>query len=158
MYHKGKYIFTTLEQLALYDKRKLLQAKLNSIKAGEINDETLSVSSDILMAVVKSYNTLSEPEERRQLLSIIADIISFKQLQELIPGISRHQVTQAKKHKNQFGRGAAVPVSAGLPRERVDSAKVDHFLDFVTSSHIIQDLPFGTKNIKLDSGEEINIS
>ena len=155
---KVKEVITeTVRTLAPYDKRNLLQATLNSIEAGEINDETLSVSSDILMAVVESYNTLSEPGERRQLLSIIADIIPFKRLQELIPGISRHQATQAKKHKDQFGRGAAVPVSAGLPRERVDSAKVDHFLDFVTSSHIIQDLPFGTKNIKLDSGEAIVI-
>ena len=155
---KVKEVITeTVRTLAPYDKRNLLQATLNSLEAGEINDETLSVSSDILMAVVESYNTLSEPRERRQLLSIIADIIPFKRLQELISGISRHQVTQAKKHKDQFGRGAAVPVSAGLPRERVDSARVDHFLDFVTSSHITQDLPFGTKNIKLDSGEVIEI-
>ena len=155
---KVKEVITeTVRTLAPYDTRNLLQATLNSLEAGEINDETLSVSSDILMAVVESYNTLSEPRERRQLQSIIADIIPFKRLQELISGISRHQVTQAKKHKDQFGRGAAVPVSAGLPRERVDSARVDHFLDFVTSSHIIQDLPFGTKNIKLDSGEVIEI-
>ena len=127
---KVKEVITeTVRTLAPYDTRNLLQATLNSIEAREINDETLSVSSDILMAVVESYNTLSEPRERRQLLSIIADIIPFKRLQELIPGISRHQVTQATKHKDQFGRGAAVPVSTGLPRERVDSAKVDHLLD-----------------------------
>ena len=127
---KVKEVITeTVRTLAPYDTRNLLQATLNSIEAGEINDQTLSVSSDILMAVVESYNTLSEPGERRQLLSIIADIIRFKRLQELISGISRHQVTQATKHKDQFRRGAAVPVSAGLPRERVDSAKVDHLLD-----------------------------
>ena len=135
---KVKEVITeTVRTLAPYDKRNLLQATLNSLEAGEINDETLSVSSDIFMAVVESYNTLSEPGERRQLPSIIADIIPFKRLQELIPEISRHQVTQAKKHNDQFGRGAAVPVSAGLPRERVDSGKVDHFLDLALSRAVI---------------------
>ena len=51
------------------------------------------------MAVVESYNELSDPGERRQVLSITADILPFKRLR----------------------------VSSGLPRERVDSSKVDHF-------------------------------
>ena len=104
-----------------------------------------------------NYNELSDPGERRQVLSIIADILPFKRLQELIPEVTRHQVTQAKKHKEQFGRGPSAPVSSGLPRERVDSSRVDHFLDFITSGHVIQDLPFGTKNIKMESGETIEI-
>ena len=66
-------------------------------------------------------------------------------------------MTQAKKHKEQFGRGASAPVSSGVPRERVDSSKFDHFLDFITSGHVIPDLPFGTKNIKMESGETIEI-
>ena len=97
------------------------------------------------MAVVESYNELSDPGERNQVLSIIADILPFKWLQELIPEVARHQVNQAKKHKEQFGRGASAPVRSGLSREGVDSSKVDHFLDFITSGHVIQDLPFFSK-------------
>ena len=61
-------------------------------------------------------------------------------------------MTQEKKHKEQFGRGASAPVSSGLPRELVD-----HFLDFITSGHVIQDLPLGTRNIKMESKETIKI-
>ena len=155
---KVKEVITeTVHTLAPNDTDNLLKATLNSITAGEINDQTLSVNTGILMAVVESYNELSDPEERRQVLSIIADILPFKRLQELIPEVTRHQVTQAKKHKEQFGRGASAPVSSGLPRERVDSSKVDHFLDFITSGRVIQDLPFGTKNIKMESRETIEI-
>ena len=75
----------------------------------------------------------------------------------MIPEETRHQVTQAKKHKEQFRKGASAPVSSGLPRERVDSIKVDHFLDFNTSGHVIQDLPFGTRNIKMESRGTIKI-
>ena len=155
---KVKDVITkTVHTLAPNDTYNLLKATLNSITAGEINDETFRVKTGILMAVVESYNELSDPGERRQVLSIIADILPFKRLQKLIPEVTRHQVTQAKRHKEQFGKGASAPVSSGLPRERVDSSNVDHFLDFITSGHVIQDLPFGTKNIKMESGETIEI-
>ena len=44
-----------------------------------------------------------------------------------------------------------------VPHYRVVPEKLDHFLDFVTSSPVIQDLPFGTKSFKLSSGEVFDI-
>ena len=44
-----------------------------------------------------------------------------------------------------------------MPRYRVAPEKLDHFLDFVTSSHVIRGLPFGTKTFKLSSGEVLDI-
>ena len=41
----------------------------------------LSVNTGILMAVVESYNELFDPGQRRQVLSIIANILPFKRLQ-----------------------------------------------------------------------------
>lgn len=143
--------------LAPKDAESLLQATLNCITTEDMDDQTMSANTDVLMTLIESYNELSDPENRRQILSIIADKLSFKRLQELIPGINQYQVTQAKKHKEQFGRGAAAPASTCQPRERVDSSKVVHFLDFVTSSNVIQDLPFGTKNIKLSCGKTVEI-
>ena len=35
--------------------------------------------------------------------------------------------------------------------------KLDHFLAFITSAHIIQDLPFGEKTLKLSSNAEIKV-
>ena len=40
-------------------------------------------------------------------------------------------------------------------RLRVHHAKFEHFISFITSPHIIQDVPFGEKIIKLSTGEEI---
>ena len=40
-------------------------------------------------------------------------------------------------------------------RMKVDYAQVDHFLNFITSPHVVQDLPFGEKMLKLSTGEEI---
>jgi len=39
----------------------------------------------------------------------------------------------------------------------VSKEKIEHFLTFITSSHIVQDLPFGEKILKLSSGEQLRI-
>ena len=40
---------------------------------------------------------------------------------------------------------------------RVSPQKLDHFLTFITSPYIMQDLPFGEKTLKLSSNTEIKI-
>ena len=39
----------------------------------------------------------------------------------------------------------------------VSPKQLDHFLDFITSAHIVQDLPFGEKTLKLSTKEEIAV-
>ena len=36
---------------------------------------------------------------------------------------------------------------------RIDSKQLDHFLSYITSPHVVQDLPFGQRYIHLSSGE-----
>ena len=39
----------------------------------------------------------------------------------------------------------------------VSPEQLDHFLDFITSAHIVQDLPFGQKTLKFSTKEEIGM-
>lgn len=39
----------------------------------------------------------------------------------------------------------------------VSPTQLDHFLDFITSPHVIQDLPFGEKTIKLSTHEVVTV-
>ena len=39
----------------------------------------------------------------------------------------------------------------------VSQTQLDHFLDFITSTHVIQDLPFEQKSIKLSTKEVIRV-
>ena len=39
----------------------------------------------------------------------------------------------------------------------VSQTQLDHFLDFITSPHAIQDLPFGKKSVKLSTKEIITV-
>ena len=43
-----------------------------------------------------------------------------------------------------------------IVRTRFDVNQLDHFLNFVTSPYIAQDLPFGERMLKLSSGEVIH--
>ena len=38
---------------------------------------------------------------------------------------------------------------------RIEPVKLEHFVSFITSPHVIQDVPFGEKLLKLSTGEII---
>ena len=151
----GEMISAALAIIAPNSTGSLWQAVVNS----NIVNERLSIgtSSEYLNAFVEAYLNATQAESRRQILSILVDTLSLKQLRALIPGITGHQFTMAKKYQLMYGRGAERPSTSPQVREKVDISTLEHFLDFITSSHVIQDMPFGTKKLKLSSGEEFEI-
>ena len=93
---------------------------------------------------------------RRQILSIIADKVSYKEIQKWIPDISRYRYNIAIHHRLLHGRGSVVPVHS-TAWIHVSPEKLDHFLSFITSAHIVQDLPFGEKSVKLSSNVQVKV-
>ena len=55
-----------------------------------------------------------------------------------------------------YGGGAEVETRS-VPRMYVSASQLDHFLDFITSEHIIQELPFGERTLKLPSEKKITV-
>lgn len=74
----------------------------------------------------------------------------------MIPGLSKWRIDEARQHAIHRGKGQPV-LEQPIFRRRIDAAKVDHFLDFISRPDLLQDVAFGTKNLKLDSGEHIII-
>lgn len=89
-------------------------------------------------------------------MSIFADKVSFKTVQQWLPNITRYRYNIARHHLLLHGRGADVPLQKHA-RIKVDLTKLDHFLAFITSSRVIQDLPFGEKTLKLSTTQIIKI-
>ena len=116
-----------------------------------------SFPSDFLQVLVETYKQSGNKETRRQLLSIVADKMKFADIKSLLPNLTAYEFSMARLHEMKFGRGMREPIQTNVPRDRVAPEKLDHFLDFVTSSHVIQDLPFGMKKVKLSSGEVLDI-
>ena len=83
----------------------------------------------------------------------VASLSAFRQF---IPGLSNYQFTAANMHCLDHGRGKPAPKqqAGGF---RVDEVQLDHFLQFITSPHIIQDLPFGEKFLHLSNGNIIEV-
>ena len=84
----------------------------------------------------------------------MADKLSLNELRKFIPTITRYRYNIARRHRLLRGRSAPVSVNINN-RLRVDHAKLEHFISFITSPHIIQDVPFGAQIIKLSTGEAI---
>ena len=59
-------------------------------------------------------------------------------------------------HRLQHGSGALVPKDKG-PRIRINLQQIDHFLSFIPSPPLVQDLPFGEKHLELSSGKIIAV-
>lgn len=63
----------------------------------------------------------------------------------------------ARQHIHLYGRGATVPSPNPRARMVVPQNKLAHFLNIVTSPHLIQDLPFGEKVVTLSTKDVIKI-
>lgn len=107
---------------------------------------------ELLEALAESYFNATHWSTKRQILSIMADKLPLKEIKNYIPGLTRYRFDIARHHRPLHGRGAVVPVNSAR-RMKVDYAQLDHFLHFITSPHIVQDLPFGEKMLKLSTGE-----
>jgi hypothetical protein len=146
-------IHATLEEIAPENSEELLRAVQERRMSGESD-----LDSTLLEVLVECYNNANHWSSRRQILSIIADKVSFTTLQKWIPGISRYRFSIARHHRLLHGRGSEVPQGdQRQTRMRASREQSDHFLAFITSSRAIQDLPFGEKTLKLSSGTEIKI-
>lgn len=96
--------------------------------------------------LAESYQNAKGWDTEMQILSIMADLVPFDDIKKHIPGLSRHCL-----HILEHGRGAAVPLS-NIVRVRIDDVHLNHFLSFITSPHVVQDLPFGQRYLKLSDG------
>ena len=119
-------------------------------------EELSQPSKDYLEALAEAYGNANGWDTRRQILSIMAGLASYKAISVFIPGLSRYHYTIANLHRLQFGRGAYVTYQP-LVRVRVERQQLDHFLSFITSPHLVQDLPFGQNMLTLSSGKTIEI-
>jgi hypothetical protein len=103
-----------------------------------------------------SYKNASSWDTRRQVLSIMTGVANFQEILEYIPGLTQYRYTSANLHRQQYGRAAPVP-KTDARRLRIDRRQLDHFLCFITSPHLVQDLPFGENKLTLSSGQIITV-
>jgi len=113
-----------------------------------------SKPNDPTERLVQAYKLTDNRHPRLQILSLFVNIFSKSQLQEILPGISKRQIDEARRHADLQGPGK-LPSPPEIRRMRLEATKTDHFLDFISSSSLLQDVSYGTKSLKLDSGDKL---
>ena len=121
-----------------------------------IDTTTQPSQAAYLEALGEVYKNMSGWNTKLQVLSVMSGVASFAAMKKFISELSRYRYHMASTHSLQLGRGVAVPKSS-YPRMRVDRNQLDHFIYFITSGHITQDLPFGEKRLKLTNGKEVKV-
>lgn len=156
----GQGVAAMMEDIALNSHAQLFQAVCSSQAVQRTlfsDDETeAAVDRTLLEALAECYHAAGCWETRCQILSIMADKVSFNKLRRWIPDLTNYRFTEAKRHCLKHERGAPVP-SASPPGMRVSTAQIDHFIAFSTSAHVIQDLPFGERTITLTARVTIKV-
>lgn len=116
----------------------------------------LEIDSNLMETLIKAHSEAQSWQSKRQILSLFANDFTREELQRLIPGLSKWQIDQAREHATKYGPGQPI-AEKQIFRTRIDNEKLDHFLDFISRPEYLQDVAFGTKSMKLDSGERITI-
>ena len=142
-------IVSTLGIISPEDSGSLWEALL---KSGEV-EKSIGLPSPIsagedkyLTSLVEAYRYASTWDTQRQILSIMADLVPYTVIQRYLSNITEYRVKTARQHAFRFGRGTPVTISKS-PRMRVNEEQLDHFLTFITSPHVIQDLPLSLIHI-----------
>ncbi|VDI53166.1 Hypothetical predicted protein [Mytilus galloprovincialis] len=92
-------------------------------------------------ATQEAYNLTETWALQRQLLSMLAVKKFYNYANHLIPGVTRYRYNVAKKHGMKYGVGAPMSSISNF-RKTIDPARAESFIDFITYSNIIQDMPF----------------
>ena len=128
---------------------------LEQVRSRHENIQAVSSAreSTLVSRLITCYEEAGSWYNRQQILSLFAGDYSKTELLQMIPGLTKWRIDEARKHafKNKPGQ----PIEPPTPqRTRPDPVKVDQFLDFMSSPSFLQDVAYGTRNLKLSSGEK----
>ena len=128
-----------LHEVAPNQSGPLWQSLVPSLNRQFLNssdNEDDDVDDELMDSLRECYSNASSWDIRRQILSIMADKVTFRTLKKWIPGLTRYRFSAARKHTMLYGRGVPVQQS---PQTRlyVSPTQLDDFLDFITSPHVI---------------------
>lgn len=153
---KTRSLYTNVASSAIAEVVRTLapDSSLSLWKAIKSND---SVDTLLDGQICESYKQASGSETRRQLLSLVAHKVTYQEILPYIPDMTRYQFTAARKHAMEVGAGQAVEPPTKQVREKIDARKMEHFLDFITASNIVQDLPFGQRTLTLSNDVKLQI-
>ncbi len=143
----------TLKIIAGPDSTHLWQAVKGSAYMKRLMHEEDEIQ---LGPIAESYLSSDNRHVKKQILSIIAQKVTFEDAEQAIPGLTRYHFKNAQEHAREHGPGNEVKPRK-INRNRVSDKKLDHLVNYMVSPHVVTDLPFGMKQMKLSTGVKIEV-
>lgn len=121
-------------------------------------EDKYQVSDDLKM-LMSAFKNANSKNVKTQILSLYAHrfpIDTLKKIHEPYEKLSSWQIKRARAHAKMHNPGAPL-VKEIRHRQRLDMLKVEHFIDFANRPYFYQDVAYGNRVLKLDSGETIEM-
>ncbi|XP_076081164.1 uncharacterized protein LOC143052084 [Mytilus galloprovincialis] len=142
-----KKIITTVFPQDIED---VLHSVTNLLSSNDQEQKPPVIPTGSFGPLVDSFKKAESWRHKRQILSFLTQTMSYNQVFEMLPDVSENKYYAAKSHATIVGPG--LPLTTSSTRQRMDPVKLDNFLDFITSSHVVRDLPYGERKIKMSDG------
>ena len=117
-----------------------------------------SARTDVeLDALTTAYKNAPTKTLKTQILTIYASKYTCEELKRIhapFENLSDRQIKKARNHAKNVGPGRAVEKTL-FHRVRIDLTKLNHFLSFIDQPFFYQDVAYGTRHLKLESGEKL---
>ena len=114
-------------------------------------------SSHDILTLTTAYKNAPTKNLKIQILSLYVLNYSTEELKKLHEPFEKLSDRQIKKARHQAKiNGPGVPLKKAIShRVRIDMVKLDHFLTFVDRPYFYQDVAYGQRTLKLESGERL---
>lgn len=106
-----------------------------------------------------AYRNTTSKKIKTQILSLYAYEYPASKLIEMhssFEKLSERQIKKARAHAKTFGPGKPVETTK-KHRIYLKRVKVDHFIEFSNRPYFYQDVSYGTRVLKLESGERLTM-
>lgn len=136
---------TFCESLAPFQGEELLQLLSSD------NSEDEHISNE-LMSLHKAYLSCQNEKSRMLLLSAIPKDYTKQKIMKVFQ-CTKYKIDTARKWQASFG-ACGQPKKGKNTKFKMNMKQAEHFLDFLFSSGAIQDVAYGARTLKFDSGEK----
>ena len=91
------------------------------------------IDTGLVQTLTSAHNDAENWQTKRQILSLFVNDFSKTELQEMIAGLSKWRIDQARCHATDVGEGQSIH-DKPIFRARLDPVKTDHFVDYISRS------------------------
>ena len=144
-YYKRKAaqaVETVFDSIAPGQSKWLLKQVIEKYSSAAESDGNFTEKT-LLSRLITLYNEATSWYTRWQILSVFVGDYSKTELLTFLPGLTKWRIDEARKHAFVASPGQRIEPPV-LQRCRLDSGKVDHFLDFIASPNFLQDVAYGS--------------